>query len=155
VVTDADFMAIALGEADLAAREGEIPIGCIIKGRDGVELARAHNLREQLMDVTAHAEVVALRLAARVTRSWRCVGATVYVTLEPCVMCASALQQARIARLVYACDDPKAGGVVSLYAIGQDPRLNHQFELTRGVMEQEAAARLQEFFARLRREGKK
>ncbi len=153
--SDEDFMAIALEEADQAAREGEIPIGCVIRGSDDLELARGHNQREQLADVTAHAEVVALRQAARASSSWRCAGATVYVTLEPCVMCAGALVQARVARVVYACDDPKGGGAFSLYSIGQDARLNHQYELTRGVMTDAASARLQDFFARLRRAGKK
>src|ERR1017187_1655645 len=106
-VSDEDFMAIALGEADLAAREGEVPIGCVIRAGDGSEITRGHNLREQLADVTAHAEVVALRRASRIVRSWRFDGATVYVTLEPCVMCAGALVQARVARVVYGCDDAK------------------------------------------------
>lgn len=152
---DEDWMLIALGEADLAAREGEIPIGCAIRAADGSELARGHNLREQLADVTAHAEGVALRKAAKVLGSWRLVGATVYVTLEPCVMCAAALVHARVARVVYGCDDPKGGGVFSLYTVGQDTRLNHQFEVTRGVMADEAASRLQSFFGRLRSAGKK
>ena len=119
------------------------------------ELARGHNQREQLVDVAAHAEVVALRRAAKAVRSWRLVGATVYVTLEPCVMCAAALVHARVARVVYGCDDPKGGGMFSLYAIGQDARLNHQIELTRGVMADAAASRLQAFFGRLRSAGKK
>jgi tRNA(adenine34) deaminase len=148
-------MAIALGEADLASREGEVPIGCVIRGPDGAELARAHNLREQLLDATAHAEVIALRRAAKALGSWRLVGATAYVTLEPCVMCAGALLHARVARVVYGCDDPKGGGAFSLYSIGQDSRLNHQYELTRGVMAEEASAKLQAFFGRLRRAGKK
>jgi tRNA(adenine34) deaminase len=154
-IDDEAQMAIALGEADLAAREGEAPVGCVIRGPDGAELARAHNLREQLKDATAHAEVVALRRAAKVAGSWRLPGATVYVTLEPCIMCAGALMHARVARVVYGCDDPKGGGAFSLYSIGQDPRLNHQYELSRGVMAEAASARLQEFFGRLRRAGKK
>ncbi len=148
-------MAVALGEADLAGREGEVPVGCVICTRDGVELARGHNMREQLGDVTAHAEVVALRRAAQATHSWRCVGATVYVTLEPCLMCASALVQARVARVVYGCDDPKAGGVFSLYQVGNDPRMNHRYDLTRGTMADIAGAKLQEFFGKLRSSGKK
>lgn len=148
-------MAVALGEADLAAKEGEVPIGCVIRGPDDAELARAHNLREQLADATAHAEIVALRRAAKALGSWRLVGATLYVTLEPCVMCAGALVHSRVARVVYGCDDRKAGGAFSLYAIGGDSRLNHQFELTRGVLAADAAARLQTFFGRLRRAGKK
>jgi tRNA(adenine34) deaminase len=154
-VGDDEWMLIALEEADEAAREGEVPIGCVIVGPDGGELARGHNMREQSADVTAHAEVVALRRAAKVARSWRLAEATAYVTLEPCVMCAAALMQARVSRVVYGCDDPKAGGAFSLYAIGCDARLNHQFELTRGVLTEHASAKLQAFFGRLRRAGKK
>jgi tRNA(adenine34) deaminase len=154
-VNDDEWMRIALAEADRASREGEVPIGCVIRGADDVELARGHNMREQLSDVTAHAEVVALRSASKVVRSWRLVGASVYVTLEPCVMCAAALVQARVARVIYGCDDLKAGGAVSLYAIGNDSRLNHRFELTRGVLQEEASERRQAFFGRLRRAGKK
>jgi tRNA(adenine34) deaminase len=152
---DEDWMARALAEADLAAAEGEIPVGCVIRGIDGSELARGHNLREQLADATAHAEIVALRRASRVVGSWRCAGATVYVTLEPCVMCSGALVHARIARVVYGCDDAQAGGAFSLYSIGQDPRLNHRFDLTRGVLADASTGRLQDFFAKLRRTGKK
>jgi tRNA(adenine34) deaminase len=152
---DEDWMAFALAEADLAAAEGEVPIGCVIRGADGSELARGHNLREQLADATAHAEMVALRRASWAQRSWRFVGATLYVTLEPCVMCSGALVHARIARVVYGCDDAKAGGAFSLYSIGQDPRLNHRFELTGGVLADASTARLQGFFAKLRRNGKK
>ncbi len=148
-------MTLALGVAQLAAAEGEVPVGCVLIGADGVELARGHNRREQLADVTAHAEVVTLRAAARAVGSWRCPGSTVYVTLEPCVMCAAALLQARVARVVYGCDDPKAGGVFSLYAIGADARLNHGYEVTRGVLAEAGAAQLREFFGRLRRAGKK
>jgi len=152
---DQEWMAVALGEADLAAREGEVPIGCVVRGVDGVELARGHNLREQQNDATAHAEIVAMKRASRATGSWRLEGCTVYVTLEPCVMCSGALLHARVRRVVYGCDDPKGGGTFSLYSIGRDPRLNHEFELVRGVMANESMARLQEFFGRLRRMGKK
>jgi len=153
-VTDEESMEVALAEADLAAAEGEVPIGCVIRASDGAELARAHNLREQLADVTAHAEVVALRRAAHAVGSWRCVGATVYVTLEPCVMCAAALVHARVARVVYGCDDPKGGGVFSLYEVGHDARLNHRYEVTRGVMADAAIERLQRFFGQLRGTGR-
>ena len=152
---DEELMGIAMAEADLAAREGEVPIGCVIVGANGVELARGHNLREQLNDVTAHAEVVALRRASRATNSWRCAGATVYVTLEPCIMCAGALLHARVSRVVYGTDDAKGGGVVSLYAIGSDARLNHRYAVTRGVMAAAATSQLRDFFGRLRRSGKK
>lgn len=152
---DDEWMAIALAEADLAASEGEVPIGCVVRGAGGNELARSHNLREQQADATAHAEIVALRRASRAARSWRLEGATVYVTLEPCIMCAGALVNGRVARVVYGCDDPKAGGAFSLHAIGQDPRLNHSFALTRGVLAEASTARLQAFFGALRRTGKK
>jgi tRNA(adenine34) deaminase len=154
-VTDEEIMGLALAEADQAAREGEIPIGCVIWGMDGTELGRGRNLREQLRDVTAHAEVVALRRAGATLGSWRCNGATAYVTLEPCVMCAAAFSQARVARVVYGCDDPKGGGVFSLYQVGDDARLNHQYSVTRGVMGDAATSKLQGFFGRLRRAGKK
>jgi len=148
-------MRLALDEAEIAAREGEIPIGCVIRGADGRELGRGHNQREQLNDVSAHAEIVALRRAAKGVASWRLIGVTAYVTLEPCPMCAAALVHARVSRVVYGCDDPKGGGAFSLYEIGQDSRLNHQFAITRGVLADVAAVRLRDFFARLRRAGKK
>jgi tRNA(adenine34) deaminase len=152
---DEEWMRLALREADLAASEGEVPVGCVVRGADGLELARGHNLREQRKDATAHAEVVALREASRVVGSWRLPGATMYVTLEPCVMCAGALVHARVARVVYGCDDAKAGALVSLYEIGQDSRVNHRFEVTRGTLATEASEKLQDFFGRLRRTGKK
>jgi tRNA(adenine34) deaminase len=148
-------MSQALSEAARAAAEGEVPVGCVIVGETGVELARGYNQREQRNDVSAHAELVALRSAAARSGSWRCPGATVYVTLEPCVMCAGALVQARVARLVYGCDDPKGGGLFSLYKIGDDPRLNHKMEVVRGVEAGACAEALREFFGRLRRMGKK
>jgi tRNA(adenine34) deaminase len=152
---DEEWMREALHEADVAAAEGEVPVGCVIRGHDGMLLARGHNLRETLSDATAHAEIVAMREASNAIGSWRLIGTTVYVTLEPCVMCAGALMHARVARVVYGCDDPKGGGAHSLYTIGQDARLNHQFELVRGVLAGLAAERLQAFFGRLREAGKK
>jgi tRNA(adenine34) deaminase len=149
------WMGIALEEADRASAEGEVPVGCVIRGADGDELARSHNQREQLRDATAHAEVVAIRRAAKKAGAWRLPGSTLYVTLEPCVMCAGALVQARVARVVYGCDDAKGGAVFSLYELVRDPRLNHQLDVTRGVMQEAATARMQTFFARLRRAGKK
>jgi tRNA(adenine34) deaminase len=147
-------MSLALSEAALAAAEGEVPVGCVIVSETGLELARGHNLREQHNDVSAHAELVALRSAARRTGSWRCPGCTVYVTLEPCVMCAGALVQARVGRVVFGCDDPKGGGLFSLYTMGDDSRLNHRMEVVRGVEAAACAAALQDFFGRLRRMGK-
>ncbi len=155
LLSDDAWMQVALLEADQAAREGEVPVGCVLVGGDGRELARGRNMREQRADPTAHAEVVALREASRASRSWRLDGVTVYVTLEPCIMCAAALVHARVARLVYGSEDAKAGGVVSLYAIASDPRLNHQIQVKGGLRAAESSARLQEFFGRLRRAGKK
>jgi tRNA(adenine34) deaminase len=149
------WMREALVEADAAARDGEVPVGCVVVGADGAELARAHNLRESLQDPTAHAEMFAIRDAAKRLGSFRLEGATLYVTLEPCPMCAGALVQARIARVVYGCDDAKAGAVKSLYTIGTDPRLNHRFEVVSGVLAEECAGRLSSFFAALRAQGKK
>jgi tRNA(adenine34) deaminase len=152
---DVDWMHAALAEADRAALEGEIPVGCIIVGASGEELARGYNLREKLGDPTAHAELIALRAAAAKVGTWRMDGCTVFVTLEPCPMCAGALVNARITRLVYGCDDPKAGAVATLFSIGQDGRLNHRFKVTNGVLASECAARLQTFFGKLRELGKK
>ena len=152
---DRDWMRAALAEADAAAALGEVPVGCVLVGGDGVELARGHNLRESLQDPTAHAEMVALRAATKARSSWRLEDATLYVTLEPCAMCAGALVLARVKRVVYGCDDPKGGAVATLFTIGQDARLNHRFTLDRGVLADECAARLKSFFASLRAQGKK
>jgi len=153
--TDDAWMGRALDEADAAAAKGEVPVGCVLVGADGVALATGHNQRETLEDPTAHAEMVAIRAAAQALGSWRLEGVTCFVTLEPCAMCAGALVHARVARVVYGCDDPKGGAVVTLYNIGSDPRLNHRFELVRGVRAEECAQRLRSFFAALRALGKK
>jgi tRNA(adenine34) deaminase len=155
LVADEAYMQQALAEAAAAARHGDVPIGCVIVGPDGVELARGHNRREIDGDPTAHAEVVAVRAAAARIGHWRIEGATVYATLEPCAMCAGALVNARVARLVYGAADLKAGAVSSLFQIGRDPRLNHRFEVTSGVLAEASIAALQGFFARLRAEGQK
>jgi tRNA(adenine34) deaminase len=147
---DVQWMRVALDEADAAARAGEVPVGCVIVDADGRPLARGHNARETLADPTAHAEMIAIREAAARALSWRLDGATAYVTLEPCPMCAGALVLARVARVVYGCADPKAGAVTSLFAIGRDARLNHRFELTENVLQDECAERLRAFFAALR-----
>lgn len=149
------WMREALGEADAAAAKGEVPVGCVLVDDAGVVVARGHNLRETLADPTAHAETVALREAARARGSWRLDDVTAYVTLEPCPMCAGALVNARIKRVVYGCDDPKAGAVKSLFSIGRDERLNHRFEVEAGVLADECAERLRRFFAALRAQGKK
>lgn len=149
---DLTFMRVALEEADLAAEHDDVPIGCVVVDALGNVLARDHNRREEREDPTAHAEVLALRQASQRTGHWRLEGATVYVTLEPCAMCAGALVSARVARLVYAAMDPKAGAVDTFFGIGRDTRLNHRFSVESGVLAEEGARRLSEFFAKLRRE---
>lgn len=139
-------MRIALSEGGGALAHDDVPIGCVIVDSDGNELARAHNARERDADPTAHAELLALKQAAEKKGTWRLDGATVYVTLEPCPMCAGALVLARVKRLVYGATDPKAGAVGSLYNIVQDPRLNHRLEVEGGVLADEAAALLTAFF---------
>jgi tRNA(adenine34) deaminase len=145
------FMREALAEARAAEARGEVPVGCVIVVGDRI-VGRGHNLRETSQDPTAHAELIALREAAAALGSWRLEDATLYVTLEPCPMCAGALVNARIARVVYGADDPKAGATTTLYAIGSDPRLNHRFALVPGVLAAECGALLSDFFARIRRD---
>ncbi len=147
-------MGLALAEADRAAQAGDVPIGAVIVDQDGHLLAEGRNRRELEGDPTAHAEVDALRRAAKRTGHWRIEG-TLYVTLEPCLMCSGALVNARIRRVVYGALDPKAGATESLYQVGADPRLNHQFAITSGVRRDECVARLQEFFRKLRAQGEK
>lgn len=151
--TDIEMMRAALAEADAAAAKGEVPVGCVIVDAHGREIARAHNAREVLADPTAHAETLALREAAARSLTWRLEGATVYVTLEPCPMCAGALVNARVARVVYGCADPKAGAITTMFGIGTDGRLNHRFDVTAGVLAEECAARLSTFFRTLRARG--
>ena len=153
-VDDEHWMRVALAEADRAAELGEVPVGAVLVA-EGKLLASGHNLRETDADPTAHAEIVAIRSAAKARSSWRLDGTTLYVTLEPCVMCAGALVHARVDRVVWGCDDPKGGACTTLYTIGQDARLNHRFEIARGVLETECADRLRAFFAKLRAMGKK
>jgi tRNA(adenine34) deaminase len=147
-----DYMRLALEEADLATAHGDVPIGAVVVSREGVVLAREHNRRELDSDPTAHAELLALREATRHLSGWRLEGATVYVTLEPCAMCAGALVNARIARLVFGATDPKAGAVVSLFQIGSDARLNPRFEIEGGMLAEEGGRRLSDFFAARRRD---
>lgn len=149
-MTPEDFMRLALAEADLAPLHGDVPVGAVVVSATGEVLARDHNRREERGDPTAHAELLAIREATRGLPGWRLEGSTVYVTLEPCAMCAGALVNARIARLVFAASDPKAGAVVSLFQIGSDVRLNHRFEVEAGFMAQEGSRRLSRFFAELR-----
>jgi tRNA(adenine34) deaminase len=140
-----DLIRAALDEAKAAALEGEVPVGAVIEV-DGKILSRAHNKRERTADPTAHAELLAIREAAARLGSWRMEKATLAVTMEPCPMCAGAIVNARIARLIYGCSDPKAGSVFSLYNIVQDPRLNHEVEVVDGVLVDECKALLEEFF---------
>jgi tRNA(adenine34) deaminase len=144
------YMRRALAAAEDAARSGEVPVGAVVVVRDEV-VAVAHNERETRNDPTAHAEIVALRRAAAALGGWRLVDAELFVTMEPCPMCAGALVNARLRRLVYGCDDPKAGAARTLYRLLDDPRLNHRVEVVAGVLADESAALLRAFFSRLRR----
>lgn len=148
-------MRLALEEAERAAAHDDVPVGCVIVSSDGRVIARGENRREIDQDPTAHAEIVALREAARAIGHWRIEGATLFVTLEPCAMCAGALVSARVPRLIYGAADPKAGAVVSKFSIGTTGALNHQFEVVGGVLADESAAMLRAFFGRLRAEGQK
>ncbi len=148
-MTDDELMELAVAEARAAPAHGDVPVGAVV-WHDGEVLARRHNERERTGDPTAHAEILALRDAATRLGGWRLDSATVAVTLEPCPMCAGALQQARVGRVVFGADDPKAGALGSLYNLGADPRLNHEFDLVPGVRADECAALLQEFFSGLR-----
>jgi tRNA(adenine34) deaminase len=147
---DRGWMQLALDEAALAASAGEVPVGCVIVDAEGRPMGRGHNARESLADPTAHAEMLAIKEAAARALSWRLDGATAYVTLEPCAMCAGALVHARVGRVVYGCADPKGGAVDTMFGIGRDARLNHRFEVAGGVLAEECASILREFFARLR-----
>ena len=151
---DERFMRAAIGEAQAAFDEGEVPIGAVIV-RGGRSVGRGYNQREKLHDPTAHAEMIALTAAASAVGSWRLDDCTIYVTLEPCAMCAGALVLSRIQRLVYGPTDPKAGACESLYSIPTDERLNHCVDMTAGVLADEGAQLLREFFARQRSMGKK
>jgi tRNA(adenine34) deaminase len=142
---DAKWMAEALTEARMAAAEGEVPIGAVVVA-DGRIVGRGRNARESRRDPTAHAEVLALQEAARSLQRWRLSGATVYATLEPCPMCAGALVNARVDRLVYAVPDPKAGAAGTLFDVPRDPRLNHRVEVVSGVMAAECGELLSAFF---------
>jgi tRNA(adenine34) deaminase len=151
-VDDKEAMALALEEASRAARAGEVPVGAVVIGPDGRLIASAGNEREQRGDPTAHAEMLALRQAAKLLGQWRLDGATLYATVEPCPMCAGALVAARVRRVVYAAPDPKAGACGSLYNLCADPRLNHEVEVASGVLEAESSALIGGFFAERRRQ---
>ena len=150
MLNDEQWMTVALEEARAAGAAGDVPVGAVIVGEEGKLLGRGRNRRELDNDPTAHAEIVALREAAHALNMWR-VEATLFVTQEPCPMCAGALVNARIKRLVYGCTNPKAGAVTTLYSIVTDPRLNHRIEVVGGVLAEQCAAELSRFFAELRR----
>ncbi|MRS12534.1 MAG: nucleoside deaminase [Actinobacteria bacterium] len=146
------YMALALEQARFAADEGEVPIGAVLVC-EGAVVSHGRNARESASDPTAHAEMIALRQAAERLGRWRLSGCTLYVTLEPCPMCAGAMVNARIDRLVYGAADPKAGAAGTLYDLSADSRLNHRFTVTSGVLEAECGQILKEFFQDLRDRG--
>ncbi len=146
VATDSHWMALALEEARKAESHDDVPVGAVVVSGDGRLLAARHNERELTGDPTAHAEILALRDAAREVGSWHLNDCTLYVTLEPCLMCGGALVNARIARLVYGAADPSAGACLSLYNVCDDPRLNHRIELASGVAADECGRLLSDFF---------
>jgi tRNA(adenine34) deaminase len=148
--SDEAFMTAALRQARRAADADEVPVGAVVV-RDGRIIGTGHNQRQTLADPTAHAEMIALTAAAADVGDWRLDGCSLYVTLEPCAMCAGACVLARLQRIVYGADDPKGGAVRSLYQICSDPRLNHQVQVTAGVLAAECGAILTEYFAAKRR----
>jgi len=147
------WMKRAMAEAAKAQGKDEVPIGCLIV-RDGKVIARGHNLRESAQDPSAHAELIAIRKAARKLGSWRLLDTTLYVTLEPCLMCMGAIILARIPTVVFGCFDPKGGAAGSLYDLSDDPRLNHRVQLIPRVLERECSHQLSDFFRELRQRKK-
>jgi tRNA(adenine34) deaminase len=148
-VDDVAWMRRALVEAEQALAHGDVPVGAVAV-RGGAVVGQGHNRKEVDADPTAHAEMIALQEAARTLGGWRLVGVTLYCTLEPCPMCAGAMVSARLPRLVYGADDPKAGAAGSVVELLRDPRLNHRVAVTRGVLVEESQALLERFFATLR-----
>jgi tRNA(adenine34) deaminase len=148
---DETYMTLALDEARRAGELGEVPIGAVVVC-EGALIASGYNRREIDHDPAGHAEFLAIRSAAMSLERWRLSDCTVYVTLEPCPMCAGLMHQARIARCVYAASDPKAGALGTLYDLSSDERLNHRFEVTSGILSEESVALLQDFFRQLREE---
>jgi len=143
------FMREAIAEASLAFQKGDVPVGAVAVC-DGQIIGRGHNRKEELKDPTAHAEMMALQEAARTLGGWRLIGVTLYCTMEPCPMCAGAMVQARLLRLVYAVEDPKAGAAGSVVDLLRNERLNHRVEVIAGILAEEAEELTQEFFQRLR-----
>ena len=150
---DENFMRLAIAQAGIAEENGDVPIGAVIVYQNRI-IAKAYNQREQLNDPTAHAEIIALTQAAAALETWRLTGCSIYVTLEPCPMCAGALVLARIDRLVFGCNDPKTGACGSLYNIVSDDRLNHRIESISGVLADQCRQQLQAFFQRRRSENR-
>ena len=144
-MTDEIWMGVALTEAARAEAAGEVPVGAVVVLHEAI-IGRGHNRPIALSDPTAHAEILALRAAAHTLGNYRLPGTTLYVTVEPCLMCVGALLQARVQRLVFGCHDPKAGAAGSLYDVSNDPRLNHQLDVTSGVRAEESRELLQRFF---------
>ena len=153
-MNDETYMLQALAQADRAAEEDEVPVGAVIVHDDRL-IGKAHNQCRTLKDPTAHAEMIAITQAAEAVDDWRLDNCTLYVTLEPCAMCAGAIVLARITRLVYGAADPKAGACRSLYQITEDARLNHRVEVVPGIMSEECGGRLTHFFQRQRASGEK
>jgi tRNA(adenine34) deaminase len=144
---DAEYwMKFALELAKEAGHRDEVPVGAILVGPEGKILSRGQNIKENLTTPIGHAEIQALHKAAKAQKTWRLSGTTLYVTLEPCLMCAGALIQARVSKVVFGAYDPKGGALSSLYTVGQDPRLNHQIEVLGGILENECSQLLKDFF---------
>lgn len=159
--TDEHYMTLAIEQARIAESKGEVPIGAVVVHEpidkatrkplsEPQVIAVGHNLRETLKDPSAHAEFIAMLSASKELDAWRLTDCTVYVTLEPCIMCAGLMHQSRIARCVFGASDRKAGALGTLYSINEDARLNHRFEVTAGVLEEECAALLTDFFKKKR-----
>ena len=146
---DVSFMKLALQQARHASQRGEVPVGAVVV-HDGQIVGRAYNRREEMQSPLAHAEILALDAASQELGHWRLTNCDLYVTLEPCIMCAGAILQGRLRRLIFGCLDPKAGAVRSLYRLCEDQRLNHQVPATTGVLAEECATVLSDFFSSLR-----
>jgi tRNA(adenine34) deaminase len=151
MMQDERYMREAIAQAVEAAAMGEVPVGCVVVVGGNI-VGRGGNRRESAADPTAHAEILAIREAARAVGGWRLEGASLYVTQEPCPMCAGALVNARVERLIFGCDNPKAGAVKTLYQLVEDPRLNHRLTVTGGVLAAECGELLTRFFEALRKQ---
>lgn len=149
-LNDEIFMRLAIEEALKAGGIGEVPIGAVVVGESGGIISRAHNLRETSFDPTAHAEIIAIREAAKKVGNWRLADTTLYATLEPCAMCMGAIVLSRLKRVVFGARDPKAGAIVSIYNIGVDGKLNHRVEIEEGMLKDECADLLKRFFENIR-----